>query len=413
MDKQSAGISENSIWAVLKSFVYRSEATVSEIMEQTGVSPSTVSRVINFLKRRGIIHCTRKEASEVGRPREMYALNPRYGFIVLFDTHYDHLMGYLADISGNCICSKRISVEADMSMDELMRSIQNVLSSLLTISGVAKERVFAACLSVPGVVDPKSGRVQRIPNVMRFRDIKGDAALSECLGLPVIIRNVAKLAAVAEHQSAGNHNMVFFNTTNYFGIGGALIQNGKLVDGRRNAAGEIGDMFFDQRNFDTTYHEDMGCLESSAGLHMLMRMVGEKLPLSPKLQAILAREGKIAPDVDAIEAAVREGDDICSQALDTILRIWATAIINIFALLDPELLVVGGEITERNTVVLERLKYYVDRGLYYQPNIVLSKLGNQAQVVGGMQELKQYVFSHIVAAKTIKKELATAKKKEG
>jgi len=391
---------ENNILSIVECIVNSDEISTNEIMSSTKVSSATVSRVINFLKKKNLVVLNGKSITDFGRRPDIYSLNSDYGCVLHYEFFTGKISGYLANLSGSIMNETEMLFDQDMSVPELKTALITICDRLVEQARVSKDKILAAGISVPGVVDESFTHIERIPNINIFQNINVFECVKEALNLPVIINNNSKLATIGEQQTCypQYNNMVFVNFTDSFGIGGGVIINGELYYGNRRAAGEIGDMFFDQKNFEAEYRDNMGCLESHAGIQILYNRMIEAMKKGRAriLKQLLQEAGKEKPDLQTIEQAVMLQDYDVSEIFDEIIKIWSSAIINIISVIAPEILVIGGAVSSQNQTTLNKILYYTSKGLYRTPDIRLSSLGYQAQVYGGIYLLKEFVYNRII-----------------
>ncbi len=390
---------DRNILLVLDTIAELGEASSGNIVRKAWLSPATVSRAINRLKNIGLVEIEEREIESAGRRPEIYRINPDYGYLMLYEMRAKEINAYFADLVGEIKAEIQVPVEQDVSMEELMELLKQAYTSLLDAAKVDSARVLAAGISVPGVVNEENMRIERIPDIYRFRDANVYESIMNVLSIPVIINNVSRLALVGEKIKCypDCKDMALLSFTNYYGVGGIIINN-ELCKGKRYAAGEVGDMFFDKSNFNTDYCGNMGCLESHAGLQVMYDRIQALMDKGRAgiLKGIMERRETKKLTLGLVEEAVAKRDfDVADIFYDT-MKIWSSGIINIFSIIDPEVVVIGGSVNSENTLALEAVKHFVSKGVYYEPDIRLSKLGNKAQLYGGLHELRKYVFSELL-----------------
>ncbi len=148
----------------------------------------------------------------------------------------------------------------------------------------------------------------------------------------VIVDNDVNFAALSERRwgcAQGIATLAYLFVGR--GIGAGLIVNGRLFRGSTDAAGEVGQMVIDRPNLYQRFAPE-GCLESLAGIDRLAD-VAQSLGLTPPTAETLC-EHAFAGDARALDAI---------QQIDEYL---AAAIINMAAVLDPDMIVLGGELAE-------------------------------------------------------------------
>ncbi|MEI8200480.1 MAG: ROK family protein [Eubacteriales bacterium] len=401
IDKIGANEKENNILSIIECIVNTDEISTNEIMGASKVSSATVSRGINFLKQKNLIVINGKGITECGRRPEIYSLNAVFGYVIHYEFCTGKISGCLADLSGTILSEVEAPIDLEPSIKILQTELISIRDQMILEAQISKDKILAAGISVPGVVDENYLHIERIPNIYNLQNINVLEGIKEALDLPVIINNVSKLATIGEKYTSypDCKHMVFMNFTDSYGIGGGIIINGELYYGNRRSAGEIGDMFFNQTNFETEYHNNMGCLESYSGIQILYNRLNDAMGIGRAriLQQLLDESGNKVLNLDIIEQAVVKQDyDVC-EILDEITKIWSSAIINIFSLIDPEILVIGGAISSQNQTIINKIKFFVSKGLYRTPDIRASDLGYRAQVIGGIYLLKEFVYNKIIA----------------
>ena len=400
------GERDKNIVAVLNCLAMEEETSLQDIVSKTGVSTATASRIINSLVSKEIAITTGKEITESGRRPNIFRLNGAYGYIILFHMRSDRISGVLAGINGEVLSEMDLAVSWDIPLLKLMLSFGKVYDELLSLANVKRSAVLVALVSLPGVIDAQTNTVRRTPNICTFKDENVQAYIEEVLQVHVILVNDARLCTMGEHRSyhPAIRDMVYVYISDACGIGGGIIINGELYGGSRGAAGEIGESFFDMFNFIDSDVSQMGTTERYASLQAVYRRIESLLQAGKAtiLKQLMERTNAHTLSLELIEQAIALGDQYVDDVYDAAVKVWAIAIINLCALLDPELLVVGGEITQACTITLEKLHRYIERGLYYEPDVRLSVLGEKASREGGLYILRQYVLENVLVYDAIK-----------
>ena len=143
----------------------------------------------------------------------------------------------LADLTG-AVLAERV-VPAQPETGPFLAAIHAVIRQLLNQGG---ERVLGVAVSIPGNLDPATGRVQQATN-LAWRDLDVLGSLRGELSLPFTCENNSDLAAFAERwfRPADLEPLDHFVfVTLRVGLGTGLILNGQLVRGASNCAGEFG-----------------------------------------------------------------------------------------------------------------------------------------------------------------------------
>ena len=227
--------------------------------------------------------------------------------------------------------------------------------------------VTAVGVGAAGMVG-RDGVVRYSPNVHAFSDTPVRADLEAALGLPVIVDNDANVAAYAEVRVGAargcDHALVITLGT---GIGGGHVLDGKVQRGVNGFAGEIGHMVVNPDGPRCTCGRK-GCWEvyaSGRGLKMLA--AGE-------------------PGESVIERA-RRGDADAVTVLEAFARWVALGLSNLTNISDPDVIVIGGGVSENADVMMPIVRRWFVELLYSpeqrtHPDLRIAQLGEHAGAIG-------------------------------
>jgi len=227
-------------------------------------------------------------------------------------------------------------------------------------------------LGCPGVIDPMSGAlVGRTPHLPHWDSLPLRALLTERLGASPVVENDANLAALAEHRvGAARGARVSLTITVGTGIGCGVIVEGRVLRGAHGGAGELGHLPMDGR-FPCRCGVP-GCVEPEcSGSGLVAR----------------AREaGLVVSDAGAVFAAAAAGDPRATRLIERMTDRLGALIAAAVNLLDPEVVVIGGGVSNAGEALLEPLRLavacYALESLRDGVRIVGAVLGERAGVVG-------------------------------
>lgn len=393
---------EKNILTILNAIIEKQEALSSDISEMTGLSISTISRVLGLLKKKNLVIHTGKEITVKGRRPEVVCFNKNYGKLVHLDVMPNGIIGCMANIDGEVSNTELIHFkETELTLKLLLDSIQTIYASIVRKNMASDEKVLAVGLSLPGIVDEDKRIVYRIPDIFPFNDIDVFSYTERMLNVPVIINNVSNLAAIGEQIRCYPEceNLVYVTILPSIGIGAGIIVNGKLVKGKHFLAGEIGDFYFDRDNFSKDPDVCVGHLEEYAGLKAMYDRVVDKMESGGAniLKGIMVAENAVKVDLDLIERAVDSGDRDVEAIYRDALQAWVILLISIILLINPERVVLGGGVSPKNTRTIHIINEMLNKALFYPQEVVVSEVGENAVLTGGLHVLKQHVLNNIIA----------------
>lgn len=277
------------------------------------------------------------------------------------------------DIGGTKISAGVVSEPAGLSdcITVPARAAQGYEASMaqvhLAIHSVLRPEVRAIGVACPGPLDPKTGVVINPPNLPGWRDIPLAKRIEREYGLPCAVENDANAAALAEARfGAGRGLQNVFYATLGTGIGAGIVIGGKVYHGKNGQAGEGGHVTIDWRSAERCNCGVQGCVEALASG-----------------SAILRRYGRTAEDIARAAAA---GDEAAGAALDDICEMIGAWLGGMVSLLDPDIIVVGGGMSQIGEPLFSRLRRAVPlrtiNRFAAETPIVPAELGISAGVLG-------------------------------
>jgi glucokinase len=253
----------------------------------------------------------------------------------------------------------------------------------------ATHDVVAVGIGAAGFVDAARARVRFAPH-LAWRNEPLRDAVTATLGLPVVVENDANAAAWAEWRFGAAQDedhlvMVTLGT----GIGGGIVEDGRVQRGRYGMAGEFGHMVVvpDGHRCECG---NRGCLEQYASGNVLGREARELARAgSPVAVGLMER---VRGDVDAligpvVTEAAREGDACAVELFEDVGRWLGIGLANLAAALDPGLFVIGGGVSDAGELLLGPAREAFRRtltGRGYRPEarILRASFGPEAGLVG-------------------------------
>lgn len=320
--------------AVLETIFRRGPITRPEIAAATTLSKPTVSAAVGRLEQEGLVRADGRRVGQRGRSPVAYVVSSRAGFVVGGDIGGSNLRVAAADLFGEAICDLKRPTAKDGSR-AVGAQILEMVSEVIDEAGAVHGRPLALGISSPGIVDQTSGRVTSLAyNVVPEGGFDPLEVIRDRFDLPVIVENNVNLAAVGEKWfglARGVSTMVFIAIG--AGIGMGTVIEDELVRGAHGAAGEIGYLPLVGDPFDPR-HRLHGGLEDEIGAAGIVASFNERRgPDDPELSSV----HEVFELAGAGSAAARSVVDHVASRL-------GTAIATVCAILDPELVVLGGGI---------------------------------------------------------------------
>ncbi|OEV04265.1 ROK family glucokinase [Streptomyces oceani] len=249
--------------------------------------------------------------------------------------------------------------------------------------------VHAVGIGAAGWVDCDRSRVLFAPH-LAWRDEPLKDALTARLAVPVMVDNDANTAAWGEWRfGAGRGEDQLVMITLGTGIGGAILEDGRVKRGKYGVAGEFGHMQVVPGGHRCPCG-NRGCWEQYSSGNALVREARELAAAeSPVAYGIIERTGGQLPQITGplITDLAREGDAMCVELFQDIGQWLGIGIANLAAALDPSCFVIGGGVSAAEELLIDPARdafrrHLTGRGYRPEARIVKAQLGPEAGMVG-------------------------------
>jgi predicted NBD/HSP70 family sugar kinase len=343
--------------------------TRAQLTQATGLSAPTVGDLAGELIRAGLLRDLGTGPSRGGRRPSFMQLDARYGFTIAIALGTTRTQLALADLRGERVAHRVLPTPAGAGPTRVLAQLAAWARTLLKDSGVARDKLLAVGVGVPGAVDFERGTVVALtPNLRGWSSVPVAELLGRSLEAPVVVENDVNLAVLGEHwrgAAHGHDTCAFIHVGT--GIGAGILVEGHVHRGHHFQAGEIGLTCLGPQYIETDFGS-RGCLETLAGM-----------------RALLARwNGAGKESATALLEAAAAGDRAARRAIGEAATLIGIATANLSLALDPSLVVLGGALTAQEECFVSELRRVVGRIIPRPPQIVVSGLGREATLWGGV-----------------------------
>jgi predicted NBD/HSP70 family sugar kinase/predicted transcriptional regulator len=363
----------------------------AEIARETELQRSTISTIVEDLKSDGLIEEIGEGESTGGRRPTLLRLRAAGAMAIGVDITPTCTTIATGDLGGRVL-----EREEFPHIEQPEQLYARVIESVRRLAAKAGERkIEAVGVSLPGLVDPDSGRAVYIP-WFNWRDWPIAAEISGATGLDVIIDNDANAAALAalwfgrqELREARDFIMVLVAE----GIGTGIVVDGQIYRGERGGAGEFGHMIVGER----------GPVACSCGNHDCWEAFASgRAAVARYLQdgGASVEDGVRIDFTQVVERALA-GEARAIHALNETAHYLGIGISNLIVGLSPEAVVVGGVIARAWPLVAnalsETIQRSVRRGLP-SARIMPSILGDQPTLMGAISLVLARKFASVASS---------------
>jgi glucokinase len=277
--------------------------------------------------------------------------------------------------------------------DRIVGLIEGVILDTLAETNSSRRDVIGVGVGAPGPLDREKGLVVVAPN-LGWKNFPLRDRISERLRLPVTLDNDANCATVGEWwQGAARGGKNVVGMTIGTGIGGGVIIEGKLFHGASDVAGEIGHTTIDL-NGRHCKCGNYGCLEAYASGPAIATRAREVLVREETASLLPSLVGGKLESITAetVYKAAKQGDAVASEIVRDTARYLGAGIANLLNILNSDVVVVAGGVTQAGDALFVPLRAEVRRRAFRPAvdatRIVAGELPGTAGVVGAVATFK-------------------------
>lgn len=272
------------------------------------------------------------------------------------------------------VIRKRIATEANLGYQHILDRIKLLIDQVIKETEIIPEAIG---FSTPGTLDPRSQTMKNCNTVcMNGQAMKKD--LEESLNVKIVLANDANCFALAEATMGAAKNIpnaeVVFGVIMGTGVGGGVVVNGKVLGGHHGIGGEWGHIVLDVDG-EACYCGKNGC--------------NEKVFAGPALEKYYTKiSGKVLSLKEIYERHKAKSDPFASQTIEHLLTSFARAISSIINVLDPNVIVLGGGVSNIDLLYTDGVKQienYIFNNRKVETQFLKPKLGDSAGVFGAAE----------------------------
>jgi predicted NBD/HSP70 family sugar kinase len=359
----------------------------AEIARRTSLQRSTISEIVDSLLDEGLIEEIGAGASTGGRCPKLLALRASGAAAVGIDIAPTHTTVASCDLAGSVLERETFETHPDFE-----QTISRAVSAATSLVGKSAGKIEGVGVSLPGLVDPSTGRLTYVP-YFNWRDLDVGRRIGVATGLKVAVDNDANAAALAELwfgraevSEARDFIMVFIAE----GVGTGIIFDRQIYRGEGGAAGEFGHMVIGERAPVPCSCGGYDCWEAfasgRAAVARYAALVGDEE----------ARQMSFARLIDR----ALDGEAAARAALLETARYLGRGISNLIVGFSPEIVVVGGAITRAWELVSGILDDAVKRSIRRDlpaARLTPSTIGDEASLMGALSLVLADKFAPVAA----------------
>lgn len=358
---------KNLVLDILKT---KSPISRIDIAKITGMSPTSITRIVNELQLQGYLRETEAVASGVGRKATLLEVRGDVLYTVGIEIDKSLLKVGIVNYIGEMVSLLKSKRNESESYMETLHKINMVIRKIMDENEIPAAKIMGLAVGLPGYIDYKNGIV-KVSDQLKWKDANLAEDLQKLTSFNVIVDNELKMKIVAESfigKAKNSQNSILIGIGS--GIGSSITLNGDIYRGETNNAGEIGHTVIDPTG-NVCNCGKIGCLAT---------YISEG--------AILADSRKVK-DVSSIEdvfQSYRDREPWALNIMDRASTYIALAISNLLCLYNPEVIILSGntieKLPEMKEAIEQKCELYIWEPLKQSVRIVYSELSDNGVVLG-------------------------------
>ncbi len=288
--------------------------------------------------------------------------------------------------NGDILKLLKKSTHCKEGRDEMIKFIVSFAGETIEKSKLPKDEICGVGIGFPGPLNADTGTIFNPPNLNGWDNVPLRDILEKELRVPVAIENDANAAALGEWwKGAGSGTSSLVCITLGTGVGGGIVMDGKVWHGASSIAGEIGHTTVIRDGIKCTCG-NIGCLERYACSGGILKRVNDAL-----LKEKDNDSRQPLTNLKQIDQMVMQGNEIVLNVIKETGVILGIAIANIANLLNPEMIVLFGGVTNLGENLVGPLKEEVKKRAFKKATeslrIELSQLGDNSGILGAARNI--------------------------
>ena len=343
-----------------------------EISRSTHLNKATVTQIVKEMQAGNMIVDVGQQDNRIGRTSNLIMLNKYWGLCGCIVVRPRSITIAISDLYANTIWERTTEINWNSQPFDLLGSAARTFQEGLEANRHLSENLLGVGVSFPSIVRQETGEVYDFHSSL-WDNIPAREYLQQRLGVPVYVDSFTNNVMLAEYwfgEAKYFSHSILLNIS--YGIGASIVINGRIYHGGNGFAGNAAHAAF-----------GTGGGLCSCGNHGCWETTGSLLAL-----------GK--DKVEDVVAAAENGDGIAIKRLDAIGRSIGMGIANLVNLLNPQCVILNGDILLCGSWVLDPcvavLQEHLPPHLYKSFQLKISRLGSQAITKGAFSSVIQPLF---------------------
>ena len=380
-------INQRTIFSIIRK---KKGITITEITRLANLSPATVKSVIDDLIKMELVAKGFVQKSTGGRKPKQYLLNLENIYVVGFELHKHYLKIGIVKLDGTIVFSDEWKLQAS-DQYRIVSLIENKYAKTIANANIDNDDILGIGICQPGIVDTE-GKIIKKDIQLGWTEFPLGLMIQEKLNIPLFLIEESNAKLIAEIEfgdisTSDNVLYVLIGSSVDGGISGAILIKNSILTGSHGFAGEIGHSVINPDGPACNCGR-IGCWEAFGNIPRMLSNINQLVP-DANIRSIQELTEYLENNrTDSIELEIM---------IERFISVHAEGIANLIHTLNPEQIIIGGEIALLKDFFLQRLLKYLEKKVMkpFMDNTVikLSAIDKYSAILGAASVVIQNAIS--------------------
>ena len=363
--KQIGDYNKNQMLSILRERGPTSRVELSRLLE---ISPTAVSRNTSKLLKNGIIRECGADRSIMGRKPVLMELCGDFCYVLAADIVGGAIKVALADLFGTIIKYHEEPTQHANGAQAVLKQLLAALRNIITEAGVPTEKIWFATIGTSGIFDQDTGKSRFAYFLDGWEDIDVRKEVFDSISIETLIENDVDLDVIGESwKGVGKDYADILYVKLGQGLAARVVLRNGLIRGEHKMAGEIGHMMPGLTQEKVVNYEEMLCNDAVSRQYRDLAGVNTTNRISD------------------LCTLAESGDEAAVTVIRNLLDQFALVLLNSVTVLDPQVIILGGDACSFKEGEITSLKQRIERHYPLSQNIILSRLDKKACLYGAIK----------------------------
>lgn len=367
-------IRANNCMAVLSALRASGTLTMGDISKRIKLSKTTVSKIVLLLMQKGLLVENGKGASseEGGKKPDLFSINANHRYALVLGFDKDKVECIVYDMVFQTICKIDEQNSPDISYPKAIELSVAICQKAIEKAGISPQSLLGIAFNFAGIVDTATGVIRYPILFPQWGDrvpFCEDFSKAFAHQIPTYVVNYSHMSGYMERMGEIGKKYrtfaVIYINPHTQGVGGCVVENGRMITGENGFAGEFGHMIVDPGTGTQCKCGSYGCLEVAVSPAEIVKNAKKNMenfkdsPLYPivKTGHLLLRELFDAAD---------SGDSFARFLVDDTVPYYAACLRNIIIVYDPDAIIIQRPPLAQDSYFISALREAIIKTPFFQ-----------------------------------------------